>query len=434
MACATRFQILDKAREVARRFAFQMVDTPSLEYAEVLLGQGSDETDKQVYRFKDQGDRDVALRFDLTVPFARFVAEHQNDLVFPFRRMQIGEVWRGEKPQKGRYRQFCQCDIDIIGEDSINADAEVLLCLREIISSLDVGAFTIRVGSRPILSALIQHCLFNKPDEGHASSSENIVSALIWVDKLHKIGLEETIKGLGGLPGASVDGARKLLGLLEFKKTGTELDKIRAFLLTQGPALDPIKLQLDRFEGLLKICQTLGKDQGGAVLPDISVARGLGYYTGVVFETFLESLPGFGSIASGGRYDDLASRFSNRRLPGVGGSLGVDRLIAALEELGKVVPAAQSSVFVAVASEDSNAYAWDVATKLRTAGIATDLALKSGKLGNQFKFADRMGYGAVITIGSEEVATQTVAIKNMRDGTEKRNVALADIFTQLKNS
>lgn len=436
--CATRYDILDKAREVAARFAFQMVATPCLEYAEVLLGQGSDETDKQVYRFKDHGDRDVALRFDLTVPFARFVAEHQNDLVFPFRRMQIGEVWRGENTQKGRYREFCQCDIDIIGEDTVAADAEVMLCVKSIISALQIGDFTMRLGNRPILAALIDNCLFKNvvapSSEGTAGAATDnrVVAALIWVDKLPKIGLEETVKGLGGLAGASIDGARTLLQLLAAGEKGCDLAGIRG-VLKAASGNERALGELDRFEALLQKCGSLGKQSGGKLVPDISIARGLGYYTGVVYETFLDGLPGIGSISSGGRYDDLASRFSNRRLPGVGGSLGVDRLIAALEELGRLKNAASQTVFVAVASEDAADYGFAVAMQMRGAGIATDMALKAGKLGNQFKFADRMAYAHVLTVGTDEVTQQTVAVKNMRTGAEKRGVPLGELTGFLRN-
>ena len=417
--CQARYHILDTARRVAALYSFQMVATPCLEYAEVLLGQGSDETDKQVYIFEDHGKRKVALRFDLTVPFARFVAEHQNDLAFPFRRMQIGEVWRGENTQKGRYREFIQCDIDIIGEDSVAADSEVLLCVRAMLSALDLGGFTIRLGSRPVLGALLAATLPGLAAQG----AKGMTHALVWIDKLAKIGLDGTAQGLGGLDGSDPEGARRLLELvIPAEGAGTDLGKIRQELKSpEGQGA------LNRFEAILSRCNHTPSQMGGRVLADLSIARGLGYYTGVVYETFLDALPGFGSISSGGRYDDLASRFTNRHLPGVGGSLGVDRLLAALEELGKLTSARGRTIYIAVATEDAEIFAQGVAMSLREAGLACDIALKSGKLGNQFKFADRMSYPFVLTIGSDEVTAKTVSVKDMKTAVEQRGVPLAGL-------
>ena len=422
-----RFSIIDIIRKVASDAGFHFVQTPALEYLEVLLGQGSEETDKQVYSFKDHGGRDVGLRFDLTVPFARFVAEHQNDLNFPFKRLQIGDVWRGENTQKGRYREFCQCDLDIIGVNSLAADVEVLLCIYNILSQVDFGSFTILIGHRPILSALIRKAFPNITPEGE-------IQALIALDKLEKIGVDGIVSLLTSISGCSTEGSKELIKFVTTKTNDKETD---ISFLEKTLATDAhIRPEIERLKNTFTLLKNQVNPNLGKLKLDISIARGLSYYNGIVYETFIDSLPGFGSVSSGGRYNDLASRFMNRELPGVGGSVGLDRLIAGLEELGKIPvtpPAVKETVYVAIATDDAVSYAFSMAERLRKAGIKTDIGLAPGKLSQQFKYANRASYPYVVTVGSAEQESHTFSLKYMASGEEEKNLPVDQIVDKIKN-
>lgn len=418
---AARYGIMDVIRAEARLAGFQVIGTPALELATTLVGQGSDETDKQVYRFKDHGDRDVALRFDLTVPFARFVAEHQNELAFPFKKLQMGDVWRGENTQKGRYREFAQCDLDIIGVDVAFADVEVLAVFQKILGRLDCGPFTMAIGNRVLLSALIRRSL---GDLGAAGETE----ALIAIDKLAKIGAEKVAAMLGAIAGARPEGAAALLAQLTKKDADGDSDLV-ALQAVLGN--DPLALaEIGRLRDVLTAVRAATKGGRGRVVLDLTTARGLGYYTGIVFETTLDELPGFGSVCSGGRYNDLLSRFTTRELPGIGGSIGLDRLLAGLEELGRIPSGKGRMVFVAVATNDAFAYGYEIVTTLRSLGVAADLGL-TPKLGNQFKHADRLGCPYVLTVGTSEREARTYALKSMGEGTEKRDLPVGGLKDQL---
>ena len=422
METRSRFQAV--IREHARMAGFREIGTPVLEYAETLLGQGSDETDKQVYRFEDHGERKVAMRFDLTVPFARFVAEHQGTLIFPFKRLQIGDVWRGENTQKGRYREFCQCDLDIIGVDSVAADIEILACFYRILCGFDLGGFTMRLGNRVLLSAMLA-----KVFPGISAGGE--AEALIALDKLDKIGQDGVIGLLSKIESASELGAQQLIQVLLTKGDdgGTDRSAVRALLSGQEAGL----AELQRMEIILEALNAIAVlNAAGKVRMDLSIARGLGYYTGVVFETTLDALPGFGSVSSGGRYNNLAERFTNRSLPGVGGSIGLDRLLAGLEEMGKIKTQSTTPVFIAVATEDALISASLLAAELRQNHIACDIGLTSGKLGNQFKHADRLGCRYVITLGTSEVESGSYNLKDMAQGLEQKSLPRQEIVSYLE--
>ena len=423
-AMAARVAMIDVIRREATLAGFQVIGTPALEYAVTLLGQGGDETDKQVYRFKDHGDREVALRFDLTVPFARFVAEHQNDLAFPFKKLQIGDVWRGENTQKGRYREFCQCDLDIIGVDGAAADVEILTVFQRILSALDVGGFTQAVGNRFILSALIRQLLRIEAGAGEAS-------ALIALDKLAKIGADQVLSLLHAIPGADAGGSAALLHLLTSHDSvgHTDLGLIAAELKGDDASLK----EIERLRFVVATAAAAAEAGPEGLRIDLTVARGLGYYTGIVFETTLTQKPGFGSISSGGRYNDLAGRFTSRDLPGVGGSIGLDRLLSALEEMERLQSRQVKPVFVAVATEDALGYAFELVGALRAGGIATDIGMVA-KLGNQFKHADRLGSPLVVTVGGSEMQQRTFALKTMQDGTERRDLPASGVVELVRTS
>lgn len=409
---AARYAIEDVIRAEGRLAGFRLIGTPALEYAETLLGQGSEETDKQVYRFKDHGERDVALRFDLTVPFARYVAEHQSELVFPFKKLQMGDVWRGENTQKGRYREFRQCDLDIIGVDSAAADIEILAAFHKILSRIDCGGFTISIGDRLLLSAMIRQAM-------PAATPREETEILIALDKLAKIGQEKVTGIIAALACAQNQDLAQFFAVLTAKLPSGDSDIAAIAEYVKDDAI--AQTEIARMRHVIHTVRGLVTNGDGRIRLDLTIARGLGYYTGIVFETTLNDLPGFGSISSGGRYNDLASRFSSRELPGVGGSIGLDRLLAGLEEMGKIKAAQGDLVFVAVATPDAEPYAFQVAEKLRRAGIATEIGL-TPKLGNQFKHADRLKCPYVVTVGSDEQQKRTYALKDMAKGTEERDL------------
>lgn len=406
-----RQHLMDKMRHQAALLGFQQIDTPALEYGETLLGQGGGDTDKEVYRFIDHGDREVALRFDLTVPFARFVAEHQGTMLLPFKKLQIGLVWRGEKPQKGRYREFYQCDLDIIGVDSEAADIEILGAFQTILSDMNIGPFTIRVGNRGLLTAVINECLPGLDEKA-------IKSLLIAIDKLEKIGADKVVHLMTTtIDGTTEAGTRQLIA----KITGDAFTAI---------ASD--NAELIKYRATIECLQAMASLSGnGKIVPDLSIARGLAYYTGIVFETVLDELPMFGSICSGGRYNDLASRFSSKELPGVGGSIGLDRLIACLEELGRLPTCTGTEVFVAIASDDGRPYAFEIASVLRNAGISTDIGMQK-KLKKQFNFADKSGAKHVITVGGTELENRVYSLKTLATGAEERDLPFAGLVEKFK--
>lgn len=393
---------------------FEAIETPALEYAETLLGTG-EETDKEVYRFMDHGERTVALRFDLTVPFARYVVENYSELTFPFKKVQIGNSWRGEKPQKGRYREFCQADLDIIGVDSLSADVEVISCIIQNLSELVPGSFTMALGHRIILSALIRDAL---PNIG-----ENEFKVLIAIDKLQKVGRDAVLKIIRELPGSDERGAENLLTLLLAKNS--EGDSDLAALKKHFESSPAVVSEITRLEDSARIIRSVtSHSTKGKVRVDLSIARGLGYYTGIVFETTIDGLDGFGSISSGGRYNGLVNRFSTQELPGIGGSIGVDRLLAAIEQLGKIGTSERRGVFIAIASADCREYGFELLQHLRSKELLADIALKEGKLGNQFKYADKRSFAWVLTLGGDELAARTVSLKNLATGAEHRGVSL----------
>ncbi|RYZ55380.1 MAG: histidine--tRNA ligase [Proteobacteria bacterium] len=402
---------------------FEVIETPALEFAETLLGTG-EETDKEVYRFTDAGDRSVALRFDLTVPFARYVVENFSELVFPFKKVQIGNSWRGEKPQKGRYREFCQADLDIIGVDSLSADVEVISCIMQNLNELVPQGFTMSLGHRIILSALIRTSL-------PTIDPSLEFKVLIVLDKLAKIGRKAVIDLLLAMPGVDAAEPEALLSRLEKKNAhgDSDLDSLKEFLSADTNAL----LEIDRLKETALIIRKLVDGGHGKVVVDLSIARGLGYYTGIVFETTIDGLDGFGSISSGGRYNGLVSRFSNTELAGIGGSIGVDRLLAAMEQLTEKKAAERNGAFIALAGSEGRQYGFELLKELRGLGIPSDIALKEGKLGNQFKLADKRSFAWVLTIGSEELASKTVSLKNLATGEEHRGITQDKAFAFLKN-
>ena len=400
---AAREGVIDVARRVYRSFGFVPIETPALEYSEILFGKGGDETDQQMYRFEDQGGRDVALRFDLTVPLARFAAQRVGILGTPFKRYQVGPVWRGENTQRGRYREFVQFDFDTIGTESLVADIETLVVVHDLFATLGLSEFTIHFNNRDILNGLL---------ERHGVTDE-ATTILRLLDKLPKIGAAGVRKELLASTEASVDQVDEILALADL--AGSNDDVVGALPAMAGDCPTAIA-GINAVEEVLAGVRAAGVPEK-RIKVDPSIARGLAYYTGTVFETFLGDLPDIGSVCSGGRYDDLASLYTKQKLPGIGGSLGVDRLMAAMEELDLVEDrGATAAVFVPLfVGERSRDYI-ALAEMLRSGGMTVELYPEARKLGAQMKYADRRGHRLAVIVGETEWAAETAQIKVLDTG------------------
>lgn len=398
-----REQVIETARQVCRSFGFAPIETPALEYSEILTGKGGDESDSQMYRFEDQGGRDVAMRFDLTVPLARFAAQHIGKIGTPFKRYHVGPVWRGENTQRGRYREFVQFDFDTIGTESLVADIETLVVVHDLFAALEISEFAIHFNSRDLLNGLLEKL-------GLEDQAAVVLRAL---DKLPKVGPEKVSRELSSVAGATDDQAKSIVGLAGLSGGNDEILAALPGLVGDSPTA---VRGLQAIETVLSGVRASGIAEERIRL-DVSIARGLAYYTGIVFETFLADAPDIGSVCSGGRYDDLASLYTKQRLPGIGGSLGVDRLIAAMEELGKIDDAAATAdVLVALfVAERVDGYLQLVA-ELRGAGISVEFYPESRKLGAQMKYADRRGHRLAVIIGEDEWDAGTVQIKTLATG------------------
>lgn len=399
--------LMQTAREVFRSFGFAPIDTPTLEYLEILTGKGSDETDRQVYRFQDNGGRDVGMRFDLTVPLARFAAQHIGTLGTPFKRYHIAPVWRGENPQAGRYREFVQCDFDTIGTESVLADIEAVAVINRLLEAIGFDRFTICINNRVILSGLLEHL----------GLSDRSVDVLRSLDKLSKIGREKTAEEMCRV--AQIDAA--------------QADAVLRLAECDGDAADVFSRLPEITGGNEKAAAGIERLQSiyagalAAGVPDrrlkveVAIARGLDYYTGVIFETTLDDLPEIGSVCSGGRYDNLAGLYTKQHLPGIGASLGLDRLLAAMEKL-ELLPktATPAPVLIAYFDADFRDDYLKLAANLRGAGIATEVYTDPKKLGVQLKYAASHGFQVAIIAGGNEwnesrCQVKTLATKESQD-------------------
>jgi len=402
--------LIEKIENTFRSFGFVPIDTPALEYAEILLGKGGGETEKQIYRFKDNGERDVALRFDLTVPFARYVALHKAELTFPFKRYHIGKVWRGENTQRGRYREFTQCDFDIIGSDSAAADFEILYLIRTALLKLGLD-ITIHVNHRGLFNRFLSYI----------GQSEKSADVLRTVDKLSKVGANETRKNLTGLAGEK--NAEKILEFIGAKGSFSET-LARITELSGGDCIESERLaSLHRHMiEAASLDKTASENADPFVLAP-SITRGLDYYTGVVFETFLNELPDIGSICSGGRYDNLAGLYSKDKdsISGVGSSIGLDRLLAALESLDKLPTENNCRVAVACVDADKSGQYQALAGKLRQEGIPCEVFTDKIDLVKQFIIAEKKGLRYVIIPGDNPL-DGTVTL---RDLAERKNAEIS---------
>ena len=375
-------------------FGFVPIDTPILEYTEILLGKGGGETDKQVYRFEDQGGRDVAMRYDLTVPFARYMAAHLGELYVPFKRFHMAKAFRGENTQRGRYREFVQCDFDIVGTEAPGADFEIVLMIDRAFRTIGVDEVEIHIAHRGVFSVLLDSLGVN----------EGVDEVLRTVDKLRKIGEGQVREQLEALVGA--EAASRVLELVSLEgENASIVERMRTLVPSAAE-------HVDRLASLLSAAERLGI--ADRLVVDPSITRGLDYYTGIVFETFLTKLPEIGSVCSGGRYDNLAGLYSKERLPGVGASIGLDRLMAGLEELGvSTATAGAADAIVLCLNETLAPHYHAIAEKLREAGLRVDVYPEAKKLGQQFSFAEKKGIPAAMICGEAEIAAGTVNVREL---------------------
>ena len=391
--------------ETYQSYGFYPLDTPVIEYSEVLLAKAGGETEKQIYRF-EKGDNDLSLRFDLTVPLAKYVAKRCNELVFPFKRYQTGKVFRGERPQKGRFREFYQCDIDVIGDEelSLKYDAEVVNVIYDIFTKLDFGKFVVRINNRKILGGFFESL----------GLSDKVTDILRIVDKLEKIGEDEVRKELSSI-GVKEESITKIINFITI--SGSNDYKLN--LLKDNYCDNELfKLGVSELEFVINDLEKRRIPSSNFEI-DLTIARGLDYYTGSVYETRLVDYPGIGSVCSGGRYDNLAEFYTDRKLPGVGISIGLTRLFYQLLEAGiiKIDNIAASDVLI-LPMCDNYDYIYDIVNILRNKNISTNICYLEKGFKQKMKYANRMNNKYVIIIGEDEVNNNTIVLKNMIDGSQ----------------
>lgn len=399
-------KIYDKIRASYEKFGFTPLDTPILEYSDVLLAKAGGETEKQIYRF-EKGDTDISMRFDLTVPLAKYVAMHSGEIAFPFRRYQMGKVFRGERTQKGRFREFYQCDIDVIGDEvlSIMTDAELPAIIYDTFTNLGFNNFTIRINNRKILNGFFES--LNLTDK-----AADILRVIDKIDKIGSVAVEEELEKLE-IAKASI---QTIMQFISIKGAQDEVLK----------ALKELGVDNEKYtEGVTELEQVVSGIRAFGVPDtnfriDLTIARGLDYYTGTVYETILNDYPEMGSVCSGGRYENLAEYYTNKKLPGVGISIGLSRLFYKLKEaeIIKAQEATTAKVMILPMLEDMS-YAFSTATALRCAGINTEVNYTKKSVKAMMNYANRIGVSYVIIIGEDEQKQNLVTIKNMETGKQE---------------
>lgn len=413
-------EMKEKIQKTYEKFGFLPLNTPIVESAEVLLAKAGGETEKQIYRF-NKGDSDLALRFDLTVPLAKYVAEYYPNLTFPFRRYQIGKVYRGEKAQRGRYREFYQCDVDIIGENELSLinDAEIPSIIYNTFKELGFDDFTISINNRKILNGLFEALELNNLS----------VQILRIIDKIDKIGKENVIKEIQEL---GVDN-NKIDTIMNFISITGNIEETITALRGLNINNELFNLGVNELEEVASNIKLFGVPTENYKI-DLTIARGLDYYTGTVYETFLNQYRQLGSVCSGGRYDNLSSYYTDKKMPGVGISIGLTRLFFQLTD-NKIIEAGNRSIskVMIVSMADDFSKSIEIATQLRNNGINTQIYTDNAKIKNQFKYASRLNIPYVIVIGEDEIKNNTIALKNMETG-EQVSVSLEEGIRIIKNA
>ena len=411
--------MMEIIRKNYEKAGFLPLDTPIIESSEVLLAKAGGETEKQIYRF-EKGDNDLSLRFDLTVPLAKYVAINSNNLAFPFRRYQIGKVYRGERPQKGRYREFYQCDIDIIGDGklSIKNEAEMPSIIYNIFNELGFNNFTIHINNRKILNGLFEEL----------GLTDTSVDVMRIIDKLDKIGFEKVCTELEKI-NISKPIIEKIVEFLEIQgETNEKIEKIEKLNINN----EKFKTGLEELKEVIKYIRLFKVPEENFMI-DLTIARGLDYYTGTVYETTLNDYKQIGSVCSGGRYDNLAEYYTDKKFPGVGISIGLTRLFDKLIELDliKNKKTSISDILVVPASEEDMEYSINITSKLRENNIKTEVYLEDKKLKAKFKYADRQSIPYIVVIGEDERKENLLTLKTMETG-EQEKLKIEDIINKVK--
>lgn len=411
-------QMKEKIQKTYEKFGFLPIDTPIIESTEVLLAKAGGETEKQLYSFT-KGDSNLTLRFDLTVPLAKYVAMHANELSFPFRRYQIGKVYRGERAQRGRFREFYQCDIDVIGDGELNIinDAEIPSIMYNVFKELGLENFTIRINNRKILNGLFEDI----------NAKEVSVDIMRTIDKIEKIGTEKVKAEIKEL-GISDENIEKVIRFITIEGTTDEkLQELQNMKIDNETYKQGVQelIEVIRYIRLFNV-----PEECFAV--DVSIARGLDYYTGTVYETFLNDYKSIGSICSGGRYNNLSEYYTDRKMPGVGMSIGLTRLFFVLNDMN-LIKATQKSIskILVVSMVPDLKPAIETANALRAAGINSEIYFDDKKIKAKFKYADKLQIPYVIVIGEDEVNSGTVTLKNMETG-EQQKYLLEEVIKQIK--
>lgn len=408
-------RLVDIIKTNFEKYGFLPIDTPVLEKAEVLLAKGGGETEKQVYEFT-KGTTDIAMRFDLTVPLARYTVEHFSDLNFPFKRYQIGKVYRGERAQKGRYREFYQCDIDIIGNGKISLvnDAECPAVIYSIFREFNFGKFTININNRKILNGFFKSLEINSTEE-----------VMRIIDKLDKIGLENVKEELDKI-GMSAENIDKLISFIEIDGTKEEIIEALKNLDCDS---DEFTQGVEELETVVKYMRAYGVEDDYFKI-DLKIARGLDYYTGTVYETFLDDHRELGSVSSGGRYDNLAGYYTTNLMPGVGMSIGLTRLFSKMQELGLIKETkSEVSDIIIIPMEETVVESIEILSRLQKEGISATIYAESGKMGKKFKYADALDIKYALVIGENEIKSNVYGIKNMDTG-EQEDLSLEEIIAK----
>ena len=408
-----------KIEKSYQKFGFLPIDTPIIEYAEVLLAKAGGETEKQIYRF-EKGDTDLALRFDLTVPLAKYVANRSNELIFPFKRYQIGKVYRGERPQKGRFREFYQCDIDVIGNETLSIlyDAEIPSIIYDLFKKLNIGDFTIRINNRKILTGFFNSLELNS----------KVTDILRIIDKIEKIG-EDEVKSELSLLDIDSDKVSKIIDFIRISGDAfTKIERLKNLGITDEVYNEGV----NELETVINNIKARGLDSNFYDV-DLTIARGLDYYTGTVYETILKDYPSIGSVCSGGRYENLATYYTDKKLPGVGISIGLTRLFYQLKEAG-VIKTTDSSVadITILPMTENYEYVYKFSNLLKRFGVRVDTAFL-GKFKQLMRYADKQKTPYVLIIGDDEISKGVAVLKDMFTGlqTEVTLENIIEIYNRL---
>ena len=405
-------------KETYKKYGFWGLDTPTIEYSSVLLAKAGGETEKQIYRF-NKGDNDLSLRFDLTVPLAKYVAQKYNELTFPFKRYQSGKVFRGERPQKGRFREFYQCDIDVIGDEELplNYDAEIPSIIYDVFNKLNIGKFVIRINNRKVLNGF-----FN-----YLELSDNKTDILRIVDKMEKVSIEEIKEMFKEF----VIDDKKIDTILKFVNITGSNDKIIKDLRKMKIKDEEFNTGVDELEKVISYLRDMNINEEAFNI-DLTIARGLDYYTGTVYETRLVDYPSIGSVCSGGRFDNLAEYYTDKKLPGVGISIGLTRLFYQLKEAGIIKSSFNGCADVMIVPMcDDIKYINEIAYRLRNMDLSVSICYSDKKFKSKMKYADNCHVKYAIIIGEDEINNNMISIKNMTTF-EQDSIKLEDLESYFK--